>query len=77
MQKQLRIITNRRLAVCPFSSSTFSVPPVPPFVFSRHFQRRKVYYHPLPGTAVYHFKSSGWYIWCFPSGRRQLAALPF
>ena len=78
MQKQLRIITRRRLAVCPVSSHLFAVPPIQASFFSRHFRRRRVYYHPLPGVSVYHIKSAGgWYIWCFPSGRRQFAALPF
>ena len=77
MQKQLRIITSRHLSVCPFSSSTFSVPPVQPSFFSKHFRRRRVYYRPVAGVSVYHVKSCGWYIWCFPSGRRQFAALPF
>jgi len=76
MQKQLRIITSRRLAVCPFSISTFPVPPVPSFVFGRHLGRRSVYYR-YSGTRVFHLRSSGWFIHCFPSGRRQLAALPF
>jgi len=76
MQKQLRIITCRRLAVCPFSSSLFLVPSVPPIVFSRHFCRRTIHYRPLPGVTVYQL-SSGWFVWCFPSGRRWLCSLPF
>ena len=76
MQKQLRIITSRHLAVCPVSSHLFPVPPVPQVVFSRHFRRRPVYYRPLVGCSVYQL-ASGWFLWCFPSGRRQLCALPF
>ncbi|MEO6229438.1 MAG: hypothetical protein ABJB11_01940 [Ferruginibacter sp.] len=77
MQKQLRIITSQRLAVCPFSSSLFPVPSVPPVVFSRHFRRRSIYCKPITGISVYRLAKFGWYIWCYPSGRRQLCALPF
>ena len=77
MQKQLRIITSKHLSVCPVSSLLFPVPVIESSFFSRHFRRRRVYCRPLPGTSVFHIKSSGWYIWCFPSGRRQFAALPF
>ncbi len=76
MQKQLRIITSQRLAVCPFSSSLFPVPSVPASVFSRHFRRHHLHYRPLVGCFVYQL-ACGWYLWCFPSGRRQLCALPF
>jgi pyridoxal/pyridoxine/pyridoxamine kinase len=76
MQKQLRIVTSRRLAVCPFSSSTFQVPAVPSFVFSRHLGRRSVCYR-YSGVRVFPLQCSGWFVHCFPSGRRQLAALPF
>ena len=62
MQKQLRIITSQRLAVCPFSSSTFQVPPVPASVFSRHFRRRHLHYRPLVGCSVYRL-TCGWYLW--------------
>jgi hypothetical protein len=77
MQKQLRIITRRRMAVCPLSTAYFPpVPAVPAVAFSRHFQRRPVYFRPLPSIKVY-LLASTWFIWCYPSGRRQLAALPF
>jgi hypothetical protein len=77
MQKQLRIITRQRLAVCPLSSSLNGpVPPVPSSVFGRHFRRHSVHYHSVTGAAVIRLQS-GWYVWCYPSGRRQLAALPF
>jgi len=77
MQKQLRIITSRHLSVCPFSSPLFPVPSVPRLVFGSHLRRLPIHYHPLPGVAVYQLPCSGWFIWCFPSGRRQLCALPF
>ena len=78
MQKQLRIISSRRLAVCPVSRSFSTVPFVPASVFaSRHLRRLGVYYSPSPGVQVLRLRRSGWFIWCFPSGRRQLAALPF
>ncbi|WP_207493766.1 hypothetical protein [Aridibaculum aurantiacum] len=77
MQKQLRIISSRRLAVCPLSSSIFSVPFIPSSVFSsRHLRRLRVHYHPVAGVSVY-LLPGGWFIWCYPSGRRQLCALPF
>ncbi|MGI8584581.1 MAG: hypothetical protein ACR2KX_20520 [Chitinophagaceae bacterium] len=76
MQKQLRIITSPHLSVCPFSSSNFPVPVLPSYVFSRHLGRRYVYYR-YRGTRVFQLGSSGWFIHCFPSGRRQLSALPF
>lgn len=76
MQKQLRFINCRHISVCPFSNSLFPVPPVPPQVFSRHFRRQPVYYR-YSGVSVYALPSVGWYVHCFPSGRRQLSALPF
>jgi len=78
MQKQLRIITSRRLAVCPLSSSCFPVPFVPASVFSsRHLRRYPVAHSIYPSVGIFHLPFSGWYIWCYPSGPRQLAALPF
>jgi hypothetical protein len=77
MQKQLRIISSRRLAVCPFSSSQFFVPALPPLAFSRHLGRLPVCFRPLPGVSVFHLSAVGWFVWVFPSGRRQLSALPF
>ena len=77
MQKQLRIITSRHLSVCPVSRQFHQVPAIESSFFSRHFRRRQVNHRPLPGTSVYHIMPSGWYIWCFPSGRRQFAVLPF
>ena len=76
MQKQLRIITRQRLAVCPFSLSNFPLPAIPCFVFSRHLGRRHVYYR-YSGTRVFAIGSSGWFVHCSPSGRRWLSALPF
>lgn len=76
MQKQSRIVTRMRLAVCPFSISMFQMPVMPKYLFSKHLQRLPVHYRPLPGVNVYRL-SNGWFVWHFPSGRRQLAALPF
>jgi hypothetical protein len=76
MQKQLRIITSSHLAVCPLSSSCFPLPSVPSLVFSRHLRRLPSCYSLLPGVSVFQLPS-GWYVWCFPSGRRLLSALPF
>jgi hypothetical protein len=76
MQKLSRLVSpRRRLALCPLSVSIgVPVPPVSPLVFSRHFRR-------LPshrcGDAVVVSHPCGWFVWCFPSGRRQLCALPF
>lgn len=78
MQKQLRIITSRRMSVCPLSIALIPlpVPSVPAIAFSRHFQRHPLHSRPLPSIRVYQL-ASGWFILCYPSGRRQLAALPF
>ncbi|MGB5028728.1 MAG: hypothetical protein WBO38_09515 [Chitinophagaceae bacterium] len=76
MQKQLRIIISRRLAVCPFSLSFGPVPPLPSWVFGKHLGRRPVYYR-YRGSRVFVVGSSGWYLHCSPSGRRWLSALPF
>jgi len=75
MQKQLRIITSRRLAVCPFSLQFGPVPALPSWVFGKHLGRRSVYYR-YSGTRVFAI-GSGWYLHCSPSGRRWLSALPF
>ncbi len=76
MQKQLRIITRQRLAVCPFSLSLGPVPQLPSWVFSKHLGRRPVYYR-YRRCRVFVVGSSGWYLHCYSSGRRQLSALPF
>ncbi len=78
MQKQLRIITSRRISVNPFDASLSLIPPCfPSMAFSKHIGRLHVHYRPLPGVRVYYFKVFSLYVWCFPSGRRQLNALPF
>jgi len=76
MQKQLRIITSRRLAVCPFSLQFGPVPVLPSWVFGRHVGRRHIHFQ-YRGSRVFVVGSLGWYLHCFPSGRRQLSALPF
>ena len=76
MQKQLRIISSRRLAVCPFSLSFSTVPTLPSWVFSKHVGRRAVYYR-YRKCRVFVVSQSGWYLHCYPTGRRQLSALPF
>ncbi|MBS1925362.1 MAG: hypothetical protein JST57_05115 [Bacteroidetes bacterium] len=78
MHKQLRIITSRRIiSVCPFSRSIMSsVPQLPHWVFSRHIGRQPVYYQ-YRGTRVFAIGRSGWFVHCFPSGRRWLSCLPF
>ncbi len=78
MQKQTRIITSRRISVNPFDASLSLIPPCyPSLVLSRHIGRLQVHYRPSPGVRVYYFKLFSVYVWCFPSGRRQLSALPF
>ncbi len=76
MQKQLRIITSRRLAVCPLSLSLSPVPQLPSWVFGKHVGRRAVYYR-YRGCRVFAVGSLGWFLHCYASGRRQLSALPF
>lgn len=77
MHKQLRLISRRRLSVCPLSSSIFQVPPVPQVAFSRHVRRLPGSHSVHAGVQVFHLRAIGWWLWCFPSGRRQLSALPF
>jgi hypothetical protein len=76
MHKQLRIITSRRLSGCPLSSCLFPVPVVPRLAFNRHLGRLGVHYLPSHGIRVFKLPIT-WWVWCYPSGRRQLAALPF
>jgi len=76
MQKQLRIISRSRLAVCPLSHCHFPLPVLPPLAFSRHLGRLPVCYR-YSGVLVYALVGCGWFVHCFPSGRRQLSALPF
>ena len=77
MQKQLRIISRTRMAVCPFSYCHFSRPALPHLAFSRHLCRLPVYFRPAPGVRVFHLAAIGWFIFVYPSGRRMLSALPF
>lgn len=76
MQKQLRIITSSRVAVCPFSSGFFSPPSIlPPVIFSRHSRRLPVAFRSV-GYVAYHL-GPVWHLFIYSSGRRQLSALPF
>ncbi len=76
MQKQLRIISSRRVAVCPFSSGFFSPPsPLPQAVFSRHSRRLPVVFRSV-GYVAYHL-GPVWHLFIYSSGRRQLSAWPF
>jgi hypothetical protein len=77
MQKQLRIITRSRLALCPLSYCHFPVPALPLLAFSRHLCRVGVFYRPSPGVRVFPLASVGWFVFIYPSGRRLLSALPF
>lgn len=77
MQKQLRIITRSRLALCPLSYCHFPLPALPPLVFSRHLGRLPVFYRPALGVRALHLASIGWFVFIYPSGRRCLSALPF
>jgi hypothetical protein len=77
MQKQLRIISRKRLAVCPFSKSLSPAPAtLSPLAFSKHLGRLAVHYRPLPGVKVFALPC-GNFLWRYPSGRRQLSTLPF
>jgi len=77
MQKQLRIITSRRLAVCPFSLSFGPVPPLPAWVFGKHLGRRAFFnWCPSPGIKVYNLPC-GCCLWVHSTGQRFLSALPF
>jgi hypothetical protein len=73
MQKQLRIISRSRLAVCPLSHCHFPLPALPPLAFSRHLGRLPVFYR-YSGVLLYALVGCGWFVHCFPSGRRQLIA---
>jgi hypothetical protein len=77
MQKQLRIITRHRLAICPFSSSLFQpLPHVASIYLSKHLGRRSVYFR-YNGSRVFSIGTTSWYIHCSSTGRRWLSALPF
>lgn len=76
MQKQLRIISRSRLALCPLSFCHFPVPPLPSVAFSRHLGRLPQAYSVMPRVQVFHLPC-GWFVFRYPSGRRQLSALPF
>jgi len=77
MQKQLRIISSRHISLCPLSLSLQQFPPqVSRLAFSKHVRRLGIYFRPLPGVAVLALPC-GSYLWCYPSGRRWLSALPF
>lgn len=77
MQKQLRLISLRQVRVCPFSVGFFAVPPLPPLVFGRHARRLPRVFSALVGVRVVRLPRCGWYLWLFPSGARQVSALPF
>jgi hypothetical protein len=77
MQKQLRIITRKRLAICPYSHSFFTgFAAVSSLAFSKHLGRLPQVFSVMPGVQVFQLPC-GWLVWRYPSGRRLLAALPF
>jgi len=71
MNKQLRIISQRRPAIEPFSS----VSSVPRCFFSRHLRRRPVAFR-YGSVVVYHLPG-GLFAHCLPSGFRFVSDLPF
>ncbi len=76
MQKQLRIITRYRMAVCPLSQSFFALPALPSLAFGRHLSRLPIHFRPQQGVTV-RALSVGWFVWRYPSGRRLISILPF
>ncbi len=77
MKKQLRIISRRRIAVCPYSGILQeSIQLVSRLAFSKHAGRQGVAFRPHPGVQVLNLPC-GNYLWRYPSGRRMVSALPF
>ena len=74
MRKQLRIITALRLAVDPWSKETYPLPNIPRFAHSKYLRRRTKYRYDKMRVVDL---TGGWYILCYPNGRRMLSALPF
>jgi len=77
MQKQLRIISRKRLAVCPFSQSFMqSCSTVSPLAYGKHLSRLPQVCSLMSGVQVFTLPG-GLLVWRYPSGRRLLALLPF
>jgi hypothetical protein len=75
MKKQLRLITRSRMVVDQWSKTTYPMPAVPRYVFSRHLRRRAKYQYEN-GTVIIDL-ANGWYVHSFRNGVRILCALPF
>jgi hypothetical protein len=47
-----------------------------PFAFQRYIRRSSLAHQPVFGIKVYRLPC-GCFVWCYPSGVRELSALPF
>ncbi len=75
MKKQHRAIQKTGFKIDEWSRTTYPLPDLPEFVFSKHIRRRANDVS-KKGTAVIDLKN-GWYLHSYRNGTRVLSVLPF
>ncbi|MBK6730140.1 MAG: hypothetical protein IPG60_03940 [Bacteroidetes bacterium] len=77
MQNHPRISAGSQLGICPFTpAGSPSALALSPFAYQRYIRRSRLAHQPVFGIKVYQLPC-GCFVWCYPSGVRELSALPF
>ena len=77
MQNHPRISAGSQLGICPFTPQVLHQHlQLSPFAYQRYIRRSSLAHQPVFGIKVYQLPC-GCFVWCYPSGVRELSALPF
>ena len=77
MQNHPRISAGSQLGICPFTPQVLHQHlQLSPFAYQRYIRRSRLAHQPVFGIKVYQLPC-GCFVWCYPSGVRELSALPF
>ena len=77
MHKHPRLSSGSNSGICPFTPQVLHQHlPLSPFAFQRYIRKSSLAHQPVFGIKVYRLPC-GCYVWRYPSGVRELSALPF
>ncbi|MBK8310339.1 MAG: hypothetical protein IPL04_04960 [Chitinophagaceae bacterium] len=77
MQNHPRISAGSQLGICPFTPQVLHQHlQLSPFAYQRYIRRSRLAHQSVFGIKVYQLPC-GCFVWCYPSGVRELSALPF
>ena len=72
-----RISAGSQLGICPFTPQVLHQHlQLSPFAYQRYIRMSRLAHQPVFGIKVYQLPC-GCFVWCYPSGVRELSALPF